>query len=265
LAREPGDFVRDPIGRCVAGETFVMWCATSDLVGSIQWGTLRADEIRLMFEHMQAARHPDFAPKGRVLMDCRDLTRVDPDAFAAFAEHAREALSRWATRVERHAMVVPDGMSGVLLAGPLPLLAPPYPFRFGTDLDEALDFVAHPEARAAHAEALAIADELRGSSRLVERLRAEIVRDLEASSVERCATALRLSTRSLQRELGQLGTSFSDELRRCRVAAARDLLLMSDTKIEAVAARVGFGTASRLSAALRRELGVTATELRARR
>ena len=74
-----------------------------------------------------------------------------------------------------------------------------------------------------------------------------------------------MSTRTLQRELHQLATSFSDELRRVRIATAELLLAQTDLKIEAIATQVGFGTASRMSATLRRELNVTASELRAER
>jgi transcriptional regulator GlxA family with amidase domain len=88
--------------------------------------------------------------------------------------------------------------------------------------------------------------------------------DLVEASVERCATALAVSVRTLQRELTRAGTSFSDELRRARVAAAGELLRLADTKLEAIAARVGFGSSARMNEALRRELGVTARELRDR-
>ncbi|HVV83586.1 MAG TPA: hypothetical protein VHE35_10960, partial [Kofleriaceae bacterium] len=48
-------------------------------------------------------------------------------------------------------------------------------------------------------------------------------------------------------------------------AAAADLLQLDpELKTEAVAAQVGFGSAGRLAAALRRELGVSAAELRRR-
>jgi transcriptional regulator GlxA family with amidase domain len=84
-------------------------------------------------------------------------------------------------------------------------------------------------------------------------------------TIDVVATALGMSTRTLQRELRRLDTSFSDELRRVRIAAAEALLVLTDLKIDAIATQVGFGTASRMSASLRRERNLTASELRARR
>ena len=74
-----------------------------------------------------------------------------------------------------------------------------------------------------------------------------------------------MSTRTLQRELTRLDTSFRDELLRIRIATAQTLLAHTDQKIEAIAIQIGFGTASRMSAWLRRELNRTASELRSER
>src|SRR5262249_15290928 len=138
------------------------------------------------------------------------------------------------------------------------------PFRFVAQLADAFTFLDHPDAPAAYDAATRIASAARGTAALLGQLRVQLARDLAGASVEGAAAALGRSARTFQRELQALGTSFTDELRRARVAAAQELLTMSDLKIDAIAARVGFGTASRMSAALRRELGVTASELRAR-
>jgi transcriptional regulator GlxA family with amidase domain len=47
-----------------------------------------------------------------------------------------------------------------------------------------------------------------------------------------------------------------------RVDAAAELLELSDIKIDSIAARVGFGTASRMSAMVRRECNATPSEVR---
>jgi transcriptional regulator GlxA family with amidase domain len=56
----------------------------------------------------------------------------------------------------------------------------------------------------------------------------------------------------LQRELARVDTSFSEELRRVRLATAESLLMASDLDIDAIAHEVGLGNASRMSALLRR-------------
>lgn len=264
VVADPREFQRAPVGSCVAGATYLIWCAAPDLAGSLQWGVPDDRDVREMIALLDFIRHPSLAATGSVLMDCRDIERVDPDVMVGFVDLAREWLPRWSPRIASQAVIVPDGIAGILLAGALPLLAPSHPFRFVPTLDDALAFLAHPGARAAYDEASAIASTARGTAALVARLRAAIAGDLVDASVERCATTLAVSARTLQRELARAGTSFSDELRRVRVAAASELLRLGDGKLEAVAARVGFGTSSRMNEALRRELGLTARELRDR-
>lgn len=264
-SRDIAEFLTAPIDHYVVGRTFVAWCATRDLAGTVQWGVPDEADIRDMTALMDIVRHPDIGPTGYILMDCREIERVAPDVVMMFVDHARRSMERWAPRIERQAVIIPDGLRGLLLAAPLPLLSPRYPFKFAVDLDEALEFLAHPDARAVHAQIAAVAEAARGISPMLVRLRAVLARDLGGATVESCATALATSTRSLQRELRLLETSFSNELRRARVDAAVELLRMSDMKIDAIAASVGFGTASRMNLALREAVGLTASELRARR
>jgi AraC-like DNA-binding protein len=264
-ARDTDEFLAAPIGRYVVGRTFVAWCATHDLVGTTQWGEPDESDVRAMIQLMDIVDHPELAATGCVLMDCREIERVALDVLMLFVEHARRSLERWASRITRQAVIIPHGLRGLLLAAPLPLLSPGYPFRFAVDLDDAIAFLEHPDAHVMLAEIDAIAASARGVAPMLARLRAVLARDLVGATVKSCARALASSTRSLQRELGSLETSFSAELRRARVEAAVELLRTSDMKVAAIANSVGFGTASRMNVVLRSAVGMTARELRARR
>ena len=265
LARDIAEFLRAPLGCAVAGPSFLIWCHGPALAGSIQWGAPDARDVASMMDALEFIRHPSLAEQGAVLMDCRAIERVDAEVLVGFTQLARERLPRWAPRIRRQAVVVPDGVAGILLAGALPLLGPAYPFRFVSDLASAFAFVEHPDAPAAYEDAAALATTARGSADLLGRLRAGLARDPAGATVDDAAAALGLSARSLQRELREHGTSFTDELRRVRAIAADELLRLSDLKIEVIAARVGFGSSARLNAALRRELGASAAQIRARK
>ncbi|HVV86383.1 MAG TPA: helix-turn-helix domain-containing protein [Kofleriaceae bacterium] len=260
---EPAEFTAAPIGRHVVGRTYVLWCASPELAGAAQWGVPDARDVRELMALMDLVRHPGFAPAGSILMDLRAVERVDPETLMGFMTLAREWLPRWSPRIARQAVIVPAGMGGLLLAGALPLLEPGHPFRFVADPAAAFDFLACPGAAEAHAEIERVVEAARGGASLLGRVRAALARDLAGATVAHVAAAVKLSDRSLQRSLTEQGTSFTDELRRARVAAAAELLRIDpDLKTEVVAARVGFGSAGRLAAALRRELGVSAAELR---
>jgi AraC-like DNA-binding protein len=262
---DPAKFMAAPIGRCFVGPTFAIWCAAPDLQGSMIWGALDERTIQDMMEVGTFIHRPEISRRRRGLSDCRALERADADVLLGFITSARDRVAEWTAGLERQALLVPDGVGGILISGALPLAGVGHSLHVAHELDTALTYLDHPAAAAAHAAATSIVATMRGRSALVSRLRAHLGQNLHAATIERSASALRMSTRTLQRELHQLATSFSDELRRVRIATAELLLAQTDLKIEAIATQVGFGTASRMSATLRRELNVTASELRAER
>ena len=261
---DPAEFASAPVGRCIIGPTYLIWCDSPELQGAIVWGELDERAVRDMLAIGKFVHHPEIAERRRVLVDCRDLLRIDADLLLGFTEMARERVTTWSGGLERQAILVPTGLGGILIAGALPSVGAVHPLRFTHDVAAALEFVDHPAASEAHHAAMAIAAAVRGPSTLLFRVRAHLGRDLSEATVESVAVALGTSTRTLQRDLGRLDTSFRDELRRARIAAAEVLLVHSDLKIDAIATQVGFGTASRMTASLRRELNVTASALRAR-
>jgi AraC-like DNA-binding protein len=258
------DFVASPFGRYVARPGFVIWCRSPELQGAILWGSIDAGSLRDMMAAGAYVHRADVSTRRRVLVDCAGVERVDGDVLLGFAALARDRVALWSSNIERQAIVVPTGLGGILLAGALSSLGVSHALRFVHGLDDALAHVDHAAARESHQQAAEAASALRGRSALLMRVRAELGRVLTSATVERAAVALGMSVRTLQRELERLGTSFSEQLRVVRVAAAEALLVHSDLKIEAIAHQVGFGTASRMSATLRRELNVTASALRAR-
>ena len=257
------EFVASPIGRCIVRPSFAIWCAAPDLHGSILWGALDERSIREMMSLGTFIRHPDIATGRRGLTDLRDIEHADANVLLGFASAARDRVGEWTAGLERQVLIVPTGLAGMMMSGALPLTGVEHPLRIAQDLESAYAFVDHPGVRAAYAAAAAIVTATRGRSALVGRVRAQLRSDLSGATIESCAIGLGMSRRTLQRELKGLATSFSDELLRVRIATAEALLVHTDLKIDAIARQVGFGTASRMSAVLRREMNLTASELRA--
>jgi AraC-like DNA-binding protein len=265
LARDITDFVERPLERCVAGAGFLVWCAAPDLAGSVQWGPLDDRCVAEMLDVARFIHDEQLAGSARVLVDWREIARVDSDAVLYFIETARHLLEERPPRSDRHVVVLPPGPVGLLLAGALRSLTPTDSLYFATELDRAFQLLGHPGARKAYAAAVAQAHAVRNESHLHARVRAHLARELVRASVDGCAAALGVSARTLQRELARLGTSFSVELQRARVAAIEELLLHSDLTVDAIAERVGLRNASRVGVVLRRELNTTPSALRARR
>jgi AraC-like DNA-binding protein len=262
---DPDEFAASPIGRCLVRPTFAIWCAAPDLHGSILWGSLDERSIREMMSVGSFIHHPDMAARRRGLTDLRDVEHADANVLLGFASSAREQVDGWTMGLERQVLIVPPGLGGMMMSGALPLAGIEHPLKIAHDLEAALAFVDHPVARSAYAAAAAIVRATRGRSALIDRVRAQLRADLDGATIESCASGLGMSRRTLQRELQSLATSFSDELRKLRIATAEALLAHTDIKIDAIAVQVGFGTASRMSAMLRRERNRTASELRAER
>jgi AraC-like DNA-binding protein len=243
------------------GATSATW-SDAGISGSLHWGTLDETGLRRLVSILECPE-PTEAGTGFVLADCQEVDRLDGEALLALTTAKEGPFMPWSWPImARHVVIVPGGIPGFLLAGALPSLVPSCPVRCVRTVGEALRYAQHPEAASAHAAAVAAVSQERNRPALVRQLVLQLRKDLVDATVERTASALRTSVRALQRALQQYGTSFSDELRRARVAAAEELLAHSDAKIDTIAGRVGLGTGSRMNAVLRRELNVTASELR---
>lgn len=254
-----------PLGRCLISANFAMWCYSPDLQGGMLWGTPDERTIREMFEAGHYIEHRSIAPQRRTLTDCSGVERADIVAVFGFVAAARDGIRTWWRGLERQAMIVPEGLDGVMVAGAMTMTGVPHALRVVHTAADAIAFLDHPDAATAYAAASELVATHRGSPGMLARLRAHLARNLNVATIESSAVALGMSTRTLQRELQRLRTSFSDQLRQVRIATAERLLVHSDLEIKTIAAQVGLGTASRMSAALRRDLQMTASELRAAR
>ena len=252
-----------PMRRCLITASFAMWCYAPNLQGGMLWGTLDEGTNRDWFAAGRYIAHRSISTPRRTLIDFSGLERVDSDVIVGFMAAAPERISTWWRGIERQSMIVPAGLDGVMVAGALTMSGAQHALRVFHDAADAIAFVDHPGAVIAHTAASRLVAAYRGSPSVIARLRAQLARNLNASTIESSAVALRMSTRTLQRELQRLRTSFSEQLRLVRIATAERLLVDSDLKIQTIAAQVGLGTASRMSAALRRDRKMTASELRA--
>ena len=190
------------------------------------------------------------------LCDASGLSSFAPDAFArlrAFLDEHRGALAR---SVQRQALVLPTGMPGTVVAGYYRVFPPPYPFSLCADREAALRSLGYP------ADTLAAATQTTVGDPLLRALRAMLAQN-PRPEVDAIARALGVSLRTLQRRLGQAGTSFRDEVRRAQIALAMELLRTTDQKLAAIAATVGCASAASFGELFTREVGTTPTAWRA--
>lgn len=258
------DFVADPVGRYVIGTNHVVWCYSPTLCGAVNWGRASEPDVRRMVAAWSFSLHRALSGGFTVLMDNRLLERTPMGTLTIVLDGMRAVVPRWHGLVRRHAIAIPPSVVGILLAGLGPLVGVVYPLRLFRQMGDAITWLDHPELAAAAAEVARLVDEARGIPPLLRGLREFLDGAVPGATLEKAAGALGLPRRSLQRELGLVRTSFRRELDLARVRVASSLLENSDDKIEVIARRVGFQSASRLSTMFRRTLGETPGEHRRR-
>jgi AraC-like DNA-binding protein len=262
------ELARDPVGRYVAGETWLHFCATPTLWGVILWG--RPDE-RHAFElgrSLVKQLRPPAVPHVSIV-DASRLEAADPGAFRAAGTYLTrygEVLAKWLLRV---ALVRPGGIGGAVIAGAYDVLPRPYPVQVFTEPRPAFTWLA--ETRLAgdwpadgprlladlHADAS-------GTPAVVGALRALLDSRLAGLSLARAAAALRTSERSLQRKLGEAETTFQDELADARVRAAKRLLLDGDAPLTEIAYEVGCASLQHFSALFKKRVRESPSAFRKR-
>ena len=220
----PDVFVGSPVGRFVVGPTYLVWCESPDLLGAILWGELDNASLRELmvlrhvFDRMRLAARP------RLLVDCSRVTKACADALVGVTAFVRERAPQVSNGIERLALVVPPGLAGLLIAGVLPAAGVGHPLYVCEELADAFAFVEHPYAPAAHGAAARAADDVRGTSTFLLRLRALLgALQFARPSATHVARTLGMSTRTMYRELRRSSTTFTDEVRRARESTPRDL------------------------------------------
>ena len=81
-------------------------------------------------------------------------------------------------------------------------------------------------------------------------------------NIQRIASAVDLSPRSLQRRLADHGTSFTDLVEQTRIETARQLLEQSNARVIDIAMETGYSEATHFTRAFRRVTGLTPRQYR---
>jgi AraC-like DNA-binding protein len=245
-----------PVGRYFVGPHFLVWCASPILAGTVFWGRPDLADLQqathLWEMDAQLARYASVV----------DLSRVEAIDAAPF-EHAIAHLQRRATwyadRVSRGVVVPPCTglLPAVVIAGMWRFAAPGHPWSEQPDAVRAFATLDHPDATAAHREVEALIAAAIETTPLLDALRRHLRSRLATTSLVSAARALQVSERTLQRTLRAARTTFSAEVDRARVEAAKLRLRDTDAKIETVARSVGCVSASHLARVFRRVTGTT--------
>jgi AraC-like DNA-binding protein len=255
-----------PVGRYVIGPTYVAWCLNRSLMGTSLFGRPNEADARQLVRLFDAARHPAVAPKYDSVSDGRHLEAVDLGAFSCIAAHMAARADELRRRVQRHALVVPEGLAGAVLAGTGEVTGATGFHQVFRVLDDAFGWLERPDADEAREVVERLLGQARGGGMYeVVALRAHLSASPAGASLASASRKLGCSSRALQRALEHANTSFRAELSDARLNLASDLLRHSDEKLEAIARRVGFASSSAFCRWFRNLTGQVPTAFRSRR
>jgi AraC-like DNA-binding protein len=254
-------FARSPLGRWVlCAPTAVVFCATPSLSGCVAWGRPTRDDVERIVAGFSAYSNARVAARFDVVLDGRGIEGIDPDALAVLFAWLGERRTELLDRLRVQYGVIADGMTGLSLAGILPMLGETHPFRVVRDPREALSALS-PDGGAICDELDRLVAEARDLPRPLRELRELLRSSSRGATIERVARSLKVSVRSLQRALAESGTTFRDEVRDARFAEVQALLVGGDQKVAEVARRLGVSE-NALTQLVREKAGVTPAELR---
>lgn len=259
------DFYARPLRRHVAGRTFLFWVASPTLVGAAYFGRPSPEEWGALLQVVDIVKHAALLPPYDAVIDAGGLSELPLDAFEALVLHL-EHMRTFASLVRRVAIVRPPGILGATLAGLFyERVQAHFQCALFQEAREAFAWLARRDAAPVAEEVTQLVDASLGTPHLLRRLRVHLATASERESVHEAARSLGVTERSLQRWLRDAGTSFRVESARALRARAERMLLEDDAKIEVVARRCGFHSASHLAREMRRHGGESPAEFRRRR
>lgn len=250
-----------PAGKWWAGPSFIAWCAEPELFGFTLFGRPNADALT----RLVAALKVELGPGARAhasLVDASLVQVADPAAFEVLQRYVGAHLAQLKQRVTKLALVRPGGLPGAVVAGFFSVMESPYPTKVVTSVADGLAWLGADARWTAELEAVRASAS--GVSALQLQVRAALAAAPKEPAIGDIAKALGMSSRTLQRRLGALGTSFVKESREQRLQAAAVALATSDVSVTTIALDAGFSTSQAFSVAFRRFSGKTPGEFRKR-
>ncbi|MFT3707150.1 MAG: helix-turn-helix domain-containing protein [Archangium sp.] len=255
-------YAAKPAGKWWAGPSFIAWCAEPELFGFTLWGQPNADALTQLVGALKVELGPN-ARAHASLVDASLVQVADPAAFEVLQRYVVSHLAQLRERVTKLALVRPGGLPGAVVAGFFSVLESPYPTQVVTSVGEGLAWLGASRTWGEPLEALRASAS--GVAPLVLQVRSALAGSKGEPSVNDIAKALGLSSRTLQRRLGELGTSFVRESSEQRLQAAAVALSTSDVAVTTIALEAGFSSSQAFSAAFRRFSGKTPGDFRKRR
>jgi AraC-like DNA-binding protein len=267
------EFLAAPVGKWIAGKSYVIWVYSPSLAGSVYLGRPDEDDFPALLQMAPLPLHPALAPPFDAVIDCTRIEGLSTQSFEVLVQYLG-TIGDVVGRIRRVAVVRPSTSSGNMASATLgglfhELVATRFPAALFTDAAEAFRWLKRPRGDveralidATLAQALGVPPLLRG---LRDWLGAQLVEGAEPPSVAGAARSLGVSPRSLQRHLHDAGTRFRVEVDRARVRAAEGLLIEGDAKLEAIARQVGCASLSHFSTLFRRATGEAPSDFRQRR
>jgi AraC-like DNA-binding protein len=265
-SRDISDFLDAPVGRYLAGHSFVIWAHSATLAGSAYFDRPgEADYPVLLALRGTLAHHASLRAGYDAIIDCSGLQTLSAASFSLISDFLRKVPIA-APAVGRVAIVRPTGVAGAAVTGLFyEFVKPAFDGALFTDLGGAFGWLGRADGLAAQTTVQDMLEQVRGNPPLLRLLRAHLAQNLASATLEDSARSLGHSGRSLQRRLKELGTHFRAELHRSRVCAAESLLIDTDIKLEEIARAVGCSSPSQLSVLFRVVTGETPSDFRARR
>ena len=260
------DFLGSPVGRFIAGDSYLAWCWSPTLAGTCYFASPRTEDLEALTKLSVLPRNAALQPPFDAIIDAGALETVGTEAFSTFSAHIAGVVADMPP-VRRVGVVRPPGIVGAAIAGIYydRGIEKVFDAALFSDAMEAFGWLGRDEAKTAHDEVQAIVAKVRGTPPMLRMLRDWLATHLDHPQLEDAARALRSSTRTLQRSLLSCTTSFRAEVERARVREAERLLTEGDEKIEVIARHVGCASPSHFAALFRRTTGEAPADFRGRR
>jgi AraC-like DNA-binding protein len=261
VGRSLAEFRAQPQGSYVAGRRWLYFCVDERLFGYALWGTPSPQDLAGLVHVLELEL--DRAAPHAALVDVASVDALGQDGFEVLAGYVMRHAERLAQIITRTAMVRSTGLNGAIATGFFDVVGSPFPVSFWDDRGAAFAHVGHArplEAAAALRSAIVSAG---GVSEPLRELRQYLEANLASHGLAPAAQAMGITPRTLQRRLGEHGTSFIEEAQEARVRVAERLLRETDAPVTQIALDVGCASSQHFSDLFRRRRGESPSAFRA--